>query len=102
MKGIVIKTKLGFAKAIALFPFIFTETVAEKTLNHERIHLRQQLELLVIPFYLWYGIEYVVRLFGKSGYVAYKNIGFERECFSNDKDMNYLKKRKPYSFLKYL
>ncbi len=102
MKCIIIKKDLGFAKAMALFPFIITSTLNEKTLNHERIHLRQQLEMLVIPFYLWYGIEYLVRLFGKSGYVAYKSISFEKECFANEKDLDYLKKRKPYSFLKYL
>jgi hypothetical protein len=35
------------------------EDVLDKVfVNHEKIHLRQQLELLVLPFYVWYIIEF--------------------------------------------
>ena len=51
------------AYAMAIFPFILVHRssipVGEKLLNHERIHLQQQLELLIIPFYIWYGLEYL-------------------------------------------
>lgn len=103
MKGIVIKTKLGFASAITLFPFILTETMDETVLNHERIHLKQQLEMLIIPFYLWYILEYLIRwIGGEDRYEAYSSISMERECFENDSDMTYISNRKPYSFIKYL
>ena len=31
-------------------------------MNHERIHLRQQIELLVLPFFVLYGLDYLVKL----------------------------------------
>lgn len=72
-------------------------------LNHERIHLRQQIELLVIPFYLWYGIEFVVRFFQyKNWDKAYRTISFEREAYDNESDLEYLKKRKFWRFWKFL
>lgn len=30
----------------------------KKTVTHERIHLAQQRQLLVLPFYIWYVLEY--------------------------------------------
>ena len=71
--------------------------------NHEKIHLRQQLELLVIPFYLLYLINYIINLVGyKKHYLAYLNICFEREAYRYESDFLYLKKRKKWSFLKFL
>tara|TARA_R110000850_G_scaffold182360_1_gene307830 strand:+ start:92614 stop:92955 length:342 start_codon:yes stop_codon:yes gene_type:complete len=92
---------------IALWPFIVVKSKAYKEdavfLNHERIHLRQQLELLVLPFYLWYGIEYLLRLLClKNRYLAYRNISFELEAYNHEKDFNYLKTRKLWQFLGYL
>jgi len=95
----------GYA-GITLFPFIFLSKEQHKLngqlINHEKIHLRQQIEMLIIPFYLWYGIEYAVRLIQyKDRYIAYKNISFEREAYSNQSNIDYLKNRRWYSFLKY-
>jgi hypothetical protein len=92
---------------IALFPFVFLKSkkfVADKTMiNHERIHLRQQIEMLVIPFFLWYGIEFLFRYFQfKNFQAAYRNISFEREAYQNEKDPDYVKKRSFWSFLAYL
>ena len=74
---------------IALFPFVFVRDKALGThpvfLNHERIHLRQQAELLILPFYIWYVTEYVVRrLHYPSQKEAYRNISFEREAYANE------------------
>lgn len=103
MKGIIIKRKLGFASAITLFPFIITETLDEETLNHERIHLAQQIEMLIVPFYLWYGIEYLINLMvGYDKNDAYMNISFELEAYNNSTDFEYLRKRKLFGFVKYL
>ena len=81
---------------IAIFPFIFINPDVEltsKLINHEKIHIRQQLELLVIPFYIWYFIELY-----RKGYMANR---FEREAYGNEHNLNYLKRRKCYSFMKY-
>ena len=52
---------------ITLYPFVFLKTKTMKhdtvLLNHEKIHLKQQLELLILPFYLWYVLEFVFVLF---------------------------------------
>ena len=69
-------------------------------LNHERIHSEQIKEMLYIPFYIWYVIEWFIRLFMKGN--AYKNISLEREAYHNDRDFSYLSKRECYSFIKYM
>lgn len=87
----------GGIKAVAFFPFIImpTSTISNKVLiNHEKIHLRQQAELLILPFYIWYLIA-----LKRKGYFS---ISFEREAFSNEKNLDYLKTRRPFAFLKYL
>jgi hypothetical protein len=93
-------------KAMALYPFIFINPDCiddEKLLNHERIHLEQQKELLVVPFYVLYLLNWLVNL---CIYVipqfAYRQIIFELEAKGNEQDMGYLTTRKRYAFLKYL
>lgn len=93
----------GF-KAVTIFPFIFVREGAEFTVedyNHERIHGRQQIEMLIVPFFVWYLVEWVVKLFLGSGN-AYKRISLEREAFENESDLDYLSKRKHYAWTKYL
>lgn len=96
----------GF-RAIALYPFIFIKNKIDREdltfINHEKIHLRQQIEFLILPFYIWYGIEYLIRRVQyKNKIIAYRNISFEREAYQNEADLNYLKKRSFWSFLKYI
>jgi len=72
-------------------------------MNHERIHLSQQIEMLILPFYLWYAIEFLLRLVQfKNGYLAYKNISFEREAYANESNLNYVRKRHLWNFTDYL
>lgn len=90
-----------------LWPFIIIKRPELKAdpvfMNHERTHLRQQLELLVILFFIWYFTEYFIRLLKyRDSYLAYSRICFEREAYANEQDLEYLKKRKPWSFLKYM
>ncbi len=92
---------------LSLWPFIILKEDHLKDdiylLNHERIHLRQQIELLVIPFYFFYILEWVIRCcYYFNGYKAYQNISFEREAFRHEKDLDYLQKRKAFSFLRYM
>ena len=99
-------TPRGF-RGLTFFPFVILknkqDALDKVCLNHERIHLRQQLELLVLPFYIWYGIEFATRLLIlKDRYLAYRAISFEREAYQNEKDLNYLKSRSFWKFLKYM
>jgi len=94
-------------KAINLFGILFVRKDAsplrEKDINHENIHTRQIVELLGILFYIWYGIEWVIRLIQyQDRKMAYYNISFEREAYANDNNLEYLKSRKLYSFLEYI
>ncbi|PNQ73823.1 hypothetical protein C1T31_05690 [Hanstruepera neustonica] len=92
---------------ISLFPFIILKYHTNKQdrvlINHERIHLRQQLELLIVLFYVWYVIEFLIRFFHcKNWRLAYLNISFEREAYQHEKDLDYLKSRSFWAFKKYL
>ncbi len=91
---------------ITIFPFVFlkyTSLMKNKVLiNHEKIHLRQQLELLIIPFYILYFIEFLIGLVQlRDWHQAYRNISFEREAYINENDLDYLKSRSFWKFLKY-
>ena len=109
----------GF-KAINLFGVLFVKNNAkidDVTINHEAIHSKQFIELMILfavvtvfirwwmplfsPlfFYIWYVIEWVIRL-PKGN--AYRNISFEREAYANQGDFSYLKGRKMFNFLKYI
>ncbi|MFN8287960.1 MAG: hypothetical protein U0V74_14480 [Chitinophagales bacterium] len=93
--------------AMAVWPFILIkkdEMRQDVSLKyHEKIHHRQQLELLIIPFYLLYLFNYLINLLKYRQHLkAYKEIVFEREAFANDKDLSYLKKRRAFAFLRYL
>jgi len=72
-------------------------------INHEKIHFRQQLELLILPFYIWYFFEFMIRIVQfKDGKKAYRTISFEREAYENEKDLNYLKSRSFWNFCKFI
>jgi len=90
---------------ITLCPFgvyIIEKYITDKNIiNHESIHWKQQLEMLILPFYIFYILEFVVKLFKYGGY-AYINLSFEREAFANDKNLEYLKTRKNYAWVKYI
>jgi hypothetical protein len=98
---------MGFAQGIALFPFIILNSNRLKSnkniVNHEKIHLAQQRELLILPFYLWYLTEFLIRYIRQPVFrQAYESISFEREAFTHASDPAYLTNRKVFSFLAYL
>lgn len=68
--------------------------------NHEKIHTEQMKEMLYIFFYLWYLIEWIIRLFRKGN--AYRNISFEREAYTYEQSNNYCKNRKRFAWIDYL
>ncbi|WP_010231331.1 hypothetical protein [Gillisia marina] len=107
---IVLVNKFLLAKGfngVSFWPFVILKNESFKNdpvlLNHEKIHLKQQAEMLLVFFYLWYGIEFGVKFLQyKNKYLAYRNISFEKEAYKNELNMNYVRSRKFWGFLKYL
>jgi hypothetical protein len=88
--------------AICLFGFIFSvRPLSRSELNHELIHVAQQRELLFLPFFIWYGLEWLfLFLKYRDGMKAYQNIRFEQEAYTHQDDFTYLKTRKHYQFMR--
>ena len=91
----------GKYAAINLFGVMFVRKgvrITDRLINHESIHTAQMKEMLYLGFYLWYGIEWFVKLIKyRNGYKAYRNISFEREAYDNEGNINYLDGRKRFS-----
>ncbi len=126
VKDSIFRYIFGFGDAciagITLFPFIFVpkdkfqrlskmevdsgSTMDQVIINHEKIHWYQQLELLIIPFYIIYILNWLylglIKYKGRNWTLAYQNIIFEKEAYDNEYDVHYLERRKIWSFLKYL
>ena len=101
-KGYIIK-KHPMGKnflGICLFGVVFsTRPLNTIELNHELIHAAQQKELLYIPFFIWYVIEWLVLLCKYRDWMkAYYNIRFEKEAYTHQNDSHYLKRRKHYRY----
>ena len=108
----------SYCETITVGPFVFTklkeEEMPQYVRNHECTHARQWTEmsllvglwlliavlalgisawwLLAAPFvyYLWYGVEYLVRLcILRDRAKAYKAVSFEQEAYANERDANY-------------
>lgn len=95
----------GFS-GINLFGVLFVRKnaiVSDRMLNHEKIHTAQMKEMCYVFFYLWYVIEWLIRLIQmKDAHKAYRWISFEVEAYGNELDQNYLKSRKPWSWTKWI
>lgn len=119
------------SKAVTIWPLIFARKSAkwlkDYEENHEKIHLRQQLEVLVMSamiilmavlsldlsrwwmltsfgvYYTWYGLEWLIRLaVYRDTHMAYRNIAFEQEAYLNERDMAYLNQRKAFVWVRYI
>ncbi len=116
--------------AITLWPFIFVRRQAwarftNNVLRHERIHGRQQTELLpvgmaltavlavggagwwsllALPMFFWlYGMEWLLAfVWFRDSHKAYRHISFEREAYDNELDPDYLTSRHPFAWLQYI
>lgn len=93
--------------AIAIWPFIILKNKDLKDddvlINHEKIHLQQQKEMLWLLFFLWYLIEFLVKLIKyRKPMLSYRNLSFEREAYANENHKNFLNKRSFWNFLKYI
>jgi hypothetical protein len=78
------------------------DPLRKETINHERIHSAQIVELLVIFFYLFYFVEWIIRWIATCDqHDAYYQISFEKEAYDNMDDLTYLKHRKYFAWIKY-
>ncbi len=96
----------GFS-GLTLFPFVILkekrDVLNRVIMQHEKIHIRQQVEFLVLPFFIWYGMEYLIRILQyKHKHLAYRNISFEREAYANESQKDFLQKRQFWNFLNYI
>ncbi len=96
----------GYA-GITVFPFILLRYKSLEHnsvfMNHEKIHIRQQIEMLFVFFYLWYVIEFFIRwilLFDAKK--AYRAISLEKEAYTFENEFDYLNNKKIFSFIKFL
>lgn len=86
-------------------------TLSKVTYNHEMIHVEQQLDFVGgneklyilggIIFYMIYFIEWLIKLI-ISGFTlgkvkAYKSISFEQESYQNERDLEYLTRRRRFN-----
>lgn len=94
-------------RGLTVFPFVLVKYRVDLKnrifVNHEMIHIRQQIELLIIPFFIWYLVEYLFRLIQyKNPNLAYRNISFEREAYSKESNLEYLTNRPFFNFINFL
>ena len=115
MKIIFAKLPLfsGFI-AINFFGFLFIKKKYKEDLmrnpekynrliRHEAIHTAQGKQLLWVFFYIFYFIEWLIRLIQYRKFTAaYNNISFEREAYTNEHDINYLQNRKAFASFGYV
>lgn len=96
---------------ITLWPFILIDSsvkekpaqAQEALIRHERIHLAQQLELLLVGFYILYIFEFIAGLLVYNVIdTAYREISFEKEAYCNQGDENYLASRPLFAWVRYL
>ena len=113
-------------RAIVIYPFCYhIKNFPKDKINHENIHERQVLEVMKVSllllllaystgiiysflwltlsysYYLLYVLEYLMRLLQyKDKDLAYRNISFEREAYANQHNLDYLKTRTPFRWLK--
>ena len=102
-------------RGLAIYPVVFVvgDALTKKgnstvILRHERIHLEQQREMFILPFYIIYLVEETLRAFfqfsgnWREAYdQAYLAICFEREAYGNEAKGTYLRRRVPYAWTQY-
>jgi hypothetical protein len=94
----------GYA-AITLYPFIILKDKKyrsnETLINHERIHIAQQKELLVVGFYILYVLNWLVNLVIEPD-EAYRSIVFEQEAKEYESYLIYLQERPNFNWIDYV
>ena len=97
----------GF-NAMTVWPVMFVRKelkwhLTDRTRNHEAIHARQQKEMLLVLFLVWYLIEWLIKWAKyRDRMTAYLNLSFEREALAWEYDFDYLRRRKPFAWFKFV
>jgi len=92
------------AIAWTIYPFIIFKDkkyVKDIYIRHERIHLAQQKELWVLPFFIMYIANFFWNLV-RANPTPYRSIVFETEAFSKQLDKDYLKNRKRHAWRSFI
>lgn len=118
---IVVNKYIPFGTYVAMTvgPFIFVKDIEKVTpvlLTHEQIHWEQQKELLVVFFYILYGLMFLWQLLccviDKSRGTradgihrstwsrAYYLIAFEVEAYQHERESKYPEQRQAYAWAK--
>ena len=103
----IIKNKLipfGNFLATNLFGYVFTKIdLKEWQKRHEEIHSEQMKEMLYIPFYIWYTLEFLIKLLYYLNWnKAYKAVSFEREAYLYQNWTYYISYRKKYAWIQFI
>ncbi len=92
---------------VTLWPFIFVgaDIPADQMrtmINHERIHICQANEMLVVFFYILWIAEFLVGVcrYG-SAEAAYMHISLEAEAHENEHNMQYCSERRLWGWIRY-
>tara|TARA_B100000686_G_C16397890_1_gene765776 strand:- start:185 stop:550 length:366 start_codon:yes stop_codon:yes gene_type:complete len=89
--------------AISLVFWVFCRgKLSESGRRHETIHFQQWIELALVGFlvlYVWFWL--VGLIIYRNGARAYRENPFEREAYDNENNVDYLRDRKRYSWVKY-
>ena len=90
-------------KALSLLNYILIRKGVKLTpedIQHEEIHWEQQKELLIIGFYLLYGLQFCWEFIRNKARwkKAYRGVAFEREAYTNENVEDYIKKRKHFAW----
>lgn len=108
--------------AITIFNNLFrrekyrNKPISKTTFNHESIHLQQELDFVFgcealytfggCIFYILYFIEWlfkaILSICTLGRIKAYRSISFEQEAYNNQTNLEYLKNRKRFNWVKYI
>ena len=100
--------KKGFT-ALTICPYVFVRSdekqrFTKKVERHETTHALQQIEMLWLLFFVWYGLEYLIKIvickFDSDR--AYFSVSFEQEAYACQNKFSYNDTRKHYAWIKYL
>lgn len=101
-------TKENKGMAFHVFPiFIFIRNephpMVKQWINHEKIHMHQNITTFYIAF-LFSQLEYLyARIFLRYTHLeAYKYESIEQEAYLNQHELDYIRKRRPLDILKYV
>lgn len=98
----------GFT-AMTIWPYIIVrydrkDKFTAKIERHETTHALQQKEMLLVFFFILYGLEWVLKLpFCKFDTErAYMSISFEQEAYEHQEEVYYNEVRRHYAWAKYV